>query len=63
MSPGARDRASALVRFAVASLAIWAALALSTAAVAAQTVLTCSVSGSVRQMLSDGDARLSRRRW
>jgi hypothetical protein len=33
------------VRFAVASLAIWAALALSTAAVAAQTVLTCSVSG------------------
>jgi hypothetical protein len=31
MSPGARDRASALVRFAVASLAIWAALALSTA--------------------------------
>jgi hypothetical protein len=45
MSPSARDRASALVRFAVASLAIWAALALSTAAVAAQTVLTCSVSG------------------
>ncbi len=45
MSPGARDRASAIVRFAVASLAIWAALALSTAAVAAQTVLTCSVSG------------------
>ena len=35
----------ALARFAGASLAIWAALALSTAAVAAQTVLTCSVSG------------------
>ncbi len=46
MSPGLRDRASALVRFAIASLAIWAALALSTPAVAAQTVLTCSVSGS-----------------
>ncbi|HEY2165478.1 MAG TPA: hypothetical protein VGH04_15885 [Gemmatimonadaceae bacterium] len=45
MSAGARNRASALARFAFASLAIWAALALSTAAVAAQTVLTCNVSG------------------
>jgi len=43
MSAG--GRLSGLVRFVIASLAIWAALALSTPAVAAQTVLTCSVSG------------------
>jgi hypothetical protein len=46
MKPCARDRATAMARFAIASLAIWAALALVTPAVAAQTVLTCSVSGA-----------------
>lgn len=45
MSRRTRDRASNLARLAIASLAIWAALALATPAVAAQTVLTCSVSG------------------
>ena len=45
MSAGSRERASTVIRFVIASLAIWAALALVTPAVAAQTVLTCSVSG------------------
>ena len=45
MNRRTRERASNLARFAIASLAIWAALALATPAVAAQTVLTCSVSG------------------
>ena len=46
MRPDARDRLSALVRFAIASIAVWVALTLATPAVAAQTVLTCSVSGA-----------------
>jgi hypothetical protein len=40
-----RDRALSLARLAIVSLAIWSALALATATAAAQTVLTCSVSG------------------
>ena len=38
-------QASAVARFAIASLAIWAALALVTPSAAAQTVLTCNVVG------------------
>jgi hypothetical protein len=45
VSAGGR-RASALARFAIASLAIWTALALGTPAAAAQTVLTCQVNGA-----------------